>query len=247
MTLAEAITIVIPTSPIPSHPSTSLIEMTIQAIRRHLPDCPILIQADGVRPEQEKFSDQYKAYLLRLDDAINAGKFGNCKMRRFPAFRHQAAMMKESLSGWVGTPYVYYQEHDLPLLPEYVDWQGIVRAIGSGRVNKIRLHYWSMIVPEHQHLMLDKEPIFIEGVPLIRTIQWSQHPHVISKNFYEKILSNFSPDCRTMIETRAYGLAAAAPWDEMRMAIYAPTPYLKRIWHSHGREEESKYEETFTF
>jgi hypothetical protein len=246
MNLAEAITIVVPTSPVPSHPSTSLIEMTIAAVRRHLPDCPMLIQADGVRPEQEKFRTQYEMYLFRLQESINAKAFGNCVMVRFPEFRHQAAMMKETLL-LPSSPLIYYNEHDLPLLPEYIDWNGITKAILSGEVNKIRLHYWSTILPEHQHLMLDKEPIFICGVPLIRTVQWSQHCHVASVNFYQKILSNFSPDCRTMIETHAYSLTAAAPWDEMRMAIYAPIPYLKRIWHSHGREEESKYEETFTF
>ncbi len=246
MNLADAITIVIPTSPILSHPSSSLIEMTIQSIRKHLPDCPMMIQADGVRPEQEKFRDQYTAYLLRLDESINAGKFGNCKMWRFPEYRHQAAMLKETI-GLISTPLLYYQEHDLPLLPEYVDWQGFVRAIMGGSVNKIRVYYWSNILPEHQHLMLDKEPIFIEGVPLIRTLQWSQHCHVASKTFYEKILSNFSPDCRTMIEDKAYSIVLALPSEETRMAIYAPAPYLKRIWHSDGRERQPKYEETFTF
>ena len=246
MNLQEEITIVIPTSPIPSHPSTSLIEHTIASIRHHLPFCPILIQADGVRPEQEKFRIQYQSYLLRLDDRINAGRFGHCKMVRFPEFRHQAAMMKETFDK-IETPLIFYQEHDLPMLPEYVDWQGIAKAVLSGEVNQIRLYYWSSIIPDHWHLMKDKEPIFICGVPLLRTIQWSQHPQVASKEFYKRLLDQFSDDCRTMIEDRAYGIISGLSWEDTRCAIYAPMPYLKRCFHSHGREEESKYEETFTF
>jgi hypothetical protein len=246
LNLQEAITIVIPTSPIPSHPSNSLIEHTIASIRYHLPDCPMLIQADGVRPEQEKFRKQYEAYLLRMDDGINAGKYGPCKMIRFPEFRHQAAMMKESI-GKIETPLLFYLEHDFIMLPEYVDWKGIAAAVISGSVNQIRLYYWSSIIPDHWHLMVDKEPIFICGVPVLRTIQWSQHPQVASVSFYKKMLSHFSDDCRTMIEDRIYPVVTDAPWEDFRCSIYAPMPYLKREAHIHGREEEPKYEGTFTF
>jgi len=246
MNLAEEITVIIPTSPIPSHPSTSLIELAIASIRKQLPDCLIMIQADGVRPEQEKFRDQYVAYKLRLWELINARKFGWCKMQEFPEFRHQAAMMKETIDK-ITTPLLFYYEHDFILLPEYVDWRGIVNAIHSKEVNKIRLYYWSSIVPDNKHLMLDEEPVFICGVPLIRTVQWSQHPHVTSVEFYKSILSQFSENCRTMIETYAYSIIANIPWEQTRCAIYAPMPYLKRLSHIHGREEEDKFEGTFVF
>jgi hypothetical protein len=246
MSLAESISIVVPTSPVPSHPSTSVIDLALQSIRRHLPDCPMLIQADGVRPEQEKFRDQYEAYLLRMDDGINAGKYGPCKMVRFPEFRHQAAMMRETIDR-LTTPLLFYLEHDFLMLPEYVDWKGIAKAILSGEVNQVRLYYWSSIIPEHGALMVDKEPIFVCGVPLLRTLQWSQHPQIASIEFYRKILSYFSADARTMIEDRIYGKVASTPWPDMRCSIYAPMPYLKRESHLHAREEESKYEETFTF
>lgn len=246
MNLAEQITIVIPTSPVPSNPSASVIEQVINGIRYHLPFCPMLIQADGVRPEQEKFRKQYEAYLLRLDEGINAGKYGPCKMIRFPDFRHQAAMMKESIDR-IETPLFFYLEHDFLMLPEYVDWRGIANAILSGDVNLVRLYYWSSIIPEHWALMIDKEPIFVCGVPVLRTIQWSQHPHVASIGFYRKMLEWFSPDSRTMIEDRIYPVVAAAPWEEMRCSIYAPMPFLKRESHLHLREEESKFEGTFVF
>lgn len=246
MNLAEKITIVVPTSPIPSHPSASLIEQTITAVRYHLPDCPMLIQADGVREEQEKFRKQYEAYLLRMDDGINAAKYGPCRMKRFSEFRHQVAMMRETLD-FIETPLLLYLEHDFLLLPEYVDWKGIVRAIESESLNQIRLYYWSSIIPEHWSLMVDREPLYFHGVPVLRTVQWSQHPQVASKQLYRNLLGRLSPGCRSMIENAVYSYVAEAPWDDTRCSIYAPMPYIKRLAHLHGREEEQKYESTFIF
>jgi hypothetical protein len=244
--MKEILTCILPTSPIPSHPSASIVEQVIKSIRYHLPDCHLIIQADGVRPEQEKFRTQYEMYLFRLQESINAGKFGPCDMVRFPEFRHQAAMMKETIDR-IRTPLLAYFEHDLMLLPEFIDWKGIAAAVLSKDVNQVRIYYWSSIIPEHQHLMVDREPVFVCGVPLIRTTQWSQHCQVASVEFYKWMLNKFSADCRTMIETFAYGVVAALPWEQTRCAIYAPMPYLKRIVHLHGREEEQKFEETFTF
>lgn len=248
MNLADTITIVIPTSPIPSNPSTSLFDNVVAGIRKHLPACPILIQADGVRPEQEKFRDQYQMFLYRLDDSINAGTFGRCTMRKFPEYSHQARMMKMSLAhNDIQTPLLFYLEHDFLMLAEYVDWKGIAEAILSKEVNLIRLYYWSSIVPQHWDLMIDKEPIFIHGVPLLRTVQWSQQPHIASIDLYRAVLSHFSEDCRTMVEDRIYGIVSQADWSEFKCSVYAPMPYLKRMAHLHGREEEPKFEEKFVF
>lgn len=241
--------VIIPTSPIPSNPSTSIIEQTIKSVRHHLPDAPILIQADGVRPEQEKFRESYEKYLSTLSEKIAKMELGDTALLRFPEFSHQARMMKLSLANdIIRTSLVFYVEHDLPLLPDFIDFPGIFKTLLDGEVNLIRLHYWSQILDDHKYLMLDKTPMISKaGVPLVRTTQYSQHPHIATRAFYEALLANYSEDCRTMIETRAYGLVATAPWEEWKCAIYAPEPNLKRVWHTHGREEEPKWEEQFTF
>lgn len=60
------ITIVIPTSVIPSHPSTDIIEETINTIRVHLPDNEIIIQVDGLRDERLDWKDRYDEFKTRL-------------------------------------------------------------------------------------------------------------------------------------------------------------------------------------
>lgn len=246
MVLSESITCVLPTSPIPSHPSTSIVEHTIKSLRYHLPECRLIIQADGVRTEQEFLRTQYEMYLFRLQEHINAGRFGPCELVRFSEFQHQASMMKKTFAK-ISTPLLGYFEHDLMLLPEYVDWNGIVSALLTDEIRQIRLYYWSSMIPEHKELLINQEPVFVCGVPLLKTIQWSQHCQIASVSLYKWLLGQFSEECRTMIEDRAYGIVSGRPWEETRCAIYAPMPYLKRIVHLHGREEQPKFEETFTF
>ena len=54
---------IVTTSPVPSHPSTSDIEHTIGSIREHLPTAEIVIVADGVRQEQQDRRKTYEHYL----------------------------------------------------------------------------------------------------------------------------------------------------------------------------------------
>lgn len=247
MNLRDEITVVIPTSPIPSCPTTTLIEQTINSIRFHLPDVPILIQADGVRPEQEKFREPYRLYLEKLE-RLCADYHRNMRICEFIDFHHQAAMMKRTLGQEdIKTPLLFYVEHDLPLLPDPIDFVGMVRLLRAGALNQIRLHYWSQILDDHKYLMLDEKPLFMDSVPIVRTVQWSQHPHLARVDFYERLMDTFSSNCRTMIETKVYSLVQNARWDDYRCGIYAPEPNLRRITHTHGREEEPKWEEDFTF
>jgi DNA-dependent RNA polymerase auxiliary subunit epsilon len=53
------VTIVIPTSYIPSHPSTKVIEETIKNTRFHFPDNEIILQIDGMRQEQIMYEKEY--------------------------------------------------------------------------------------------------------------------------------------------------------------------------------------------
>ena len=41
------ITVLVPTSPIPSHPSTAILDACLAAVRAQLPDAQIVIAADG--------------------------------------------------------------------------------------------------------------------------------------------------------------------------------------------------------
>ena len=62
----DNLTAIIPTSPIKSHPDTSIIEETIKSIRHHLPDSEIIVTFDGVREEQEDLLEEYTEFKKQM-------------------------------------------------------------------------------------------------------------------------------------------------------------------------------------
>ena len=140
----DEITVVIPTSPIPSHPDTRLIEAAIESIRKHIPGVPILIQVDGLRAENENRREQYEEYKRRLP--MMAFRYGNTGLHFFSEYKHQAEMMRETFAE-IKTPLLFYMEHDWEILDLPIDWTGIVNAVESGELNLVRLYRWDAIVP----------------------------------------------------------------------------------------------------
>lgn len=259
-TLADQITVIVTTSPAPLHPSTAHIEETIASIRAQLPESEIILVADGVRPEQEDRRAAYDEYLARLLWLCNL-RWSNVLPILQPEWGHQANAMRAGLAE-VRTPLVLFVEHDTPLCGE-IDWEGCASVVRSGAVNVVRFHHETQVLDVHQYLMLDQEPhcygdarviensaVRIElGVPLLRTVQWSQRPHLAPTLWYQDLLArHFSPESRTMIEDVMYGIVESAwqehgeaGWEQWRLALYAPPLPLKRSEHLDSRGDDPKY------
>lgn len=255
MDIRDQITVVIPTSPIPSHPSTAIIEETVASVRSHLPNSPILIQQDGLRSEQEAIKWQYDDYCGNLFHLVE--KWGNVSLHKFETFQHQASMMKKTIEQ-IKTPLMLYVEHDTPLCEgKEIDWNGVIEIVRSGTLHSVRLHHYDLgwIHPEHDYLMLDRERLYYEPIhlPVIRTVQWSQRAHLTTVEFYKKILSYFGDESRTMIEDHFYDVVMhdvnwrgkQTAWETWRLAIYAPEGHIKRSRDLNGRAGGPKFEDTF--
>lgn len=246
----ENITVLVPTSPIKSHPSTKIIEETLATIKVHLPKSEIILMIDGVREEQKDKYDDYQEYTRRL---LWLAEQNDCYPLIFDEHQHQANMTKEALKH-VKTPLILFAEHDTPLTPDReIEWKGISTAILEGNADLIRLHHEALILDVHKHLMFDDEPRLVgsELVPLMRTQQWSQRPHIASVAFYKRILNDYFTGNKTMIEDRMYGVVEQAckdgimGWYNFRLWIYTPESDIKRSYTTDGREGEDKYESTF--
>ncbi len=245
MTLAGAITVLVTTSPIPSHPSTAIIEATLASLdAAGLGGCETLIACDGIRPEQEDRRADYGEYLRRLCWACSQRP--NTLPIVFGEFRHQAGMTASALEQ-VRTPLVLFVEHDTPLCGE-IPWASMVRAIDSGGVDVIRLGHEANVLDVHRYLVNGKRRD-VRGVPLVRVAQWSSRPHLASADWYRKMLADyFPPHARTFIEDRIYS-EIATPWVERKewggicqLWLYAPTEGTwKRSEHLDGRAGEEKY------
>jgi hypothetical protein len=252
-----AITVLIPTSPIEAHPSTEIIEETIASVRFWHPAAEILLMIDGVRPEQEEFRERYEEYVRRILWRCNF-TWQRVTPVRFAEHTHQAAMTRRALE-LVRTPLVLFVEHDTPIvIDEPIPWGLIHESVLYGDLNVVRLFHEGVRQPDHRHLELDETPQDFAGhyggLPIVRTMQWSQRPHVASVAFYRELIArHFSPDARTMIEDVLHGKAEEAwlrdgvmAWHQWRIGIYAPdTGNIKRSYHLDGRGAASKFEETF--
>lgn len=235
------ITVVIPTSPIPSHPSDSIIRRAVAFVREQLPLSRIIITCDGTQGEEPAYK-QYRDALMYHSGNVNV--IGNS------LHIHQSGLLTHVLGGPtpITTPLLLYLEHDWELLPN-VPWPELSQLILSGEFNYIKLHATPRISPYHEHLMLERV-IYQDGVPsdryrdnvpgtaipIIKTKQWSQNPHLASAKFYrEKILPLCEGKC-DFIENIVHGIVANSPWEEFRCGIFNPAGGdMMKVRHLDGK------------
>jgi len=240
--IQEALTVIIPTSPIPSHPSTEIIDQTIKSVRFHT-NSDIILTIDGIRPEQENMQEQYEEYIRQLLWKCNF-EYTNIMPVIFNEHKHQSGMMKETLP-LVKTPLLLYVEHDTPLVTDMpIDWQYLIQIILDQKAHVIRFHYESFVPKEHEYLMVGKP----EG-DLLKTVQWSQRPHLARTEFYKDAMRFFSEDANCFIEDLLYGKLLAAVqvegvgnWQDWKVFIYHPEGDIKRSLNLDGRGTDKKYE-----
>lgn len=242
----DLITVVMPTSPIPSHPDTRVIDETLSSVRERLPRAEVFLMCDGVAPAWEHRRVDYEAYLHRLTWETNL-EWDNVVPFLFDRHTHQVGMTRAVLPE-VRTPLVLFVEHDTPLVGD-VDWAGCARAVLSGETNLIRFHHEASVLEPHRHLMVDDVPRVVEGVPLLRTVQWSQRPHLAATGSYRNWLdAGWWRESDGMIEDRMHGVVEN-DWLQhrdprrFRLSMYAPTGDMKRSTHLDGREDAPKVTE----
>jgi hypothetical protein len=252
----DKITVIVLTSPIPSNPNTAKIDECIASIRSVLPDAEILIGIDGVREEQVDRTDNYNEFKKRLIwNCLH--EWHNVLPVIFDEHMHQAAMTKKLLT-IVNTPTILFVEHDMVITsknetsyPPY-EWDEMVETIEEGTANIIRFHFEAVFPVEHIPLMLGERE-YIHGIPMIKTIQYSQRPFLASTAFYKDMIDRyFTDESRTFIEDRVHGLPVEAylnngitGWNLWRIWIYAPEGNMKRSETIDGREDDPKYEMKF--
>jgi hypothetical protein len=130
-----------------------------------------------------------------------------------------------------------------------VDWVGCARAVLSGATNLIRFHHEANVLEPHRHLMVDDVPREVEGVPLLRTVQWSQRPHLAAAGAYRNWLdASWWRESDGMIEDRMHGVLEN-DWlqhkdpGRFRLTMYAPEGDIKRSTHLDGRAGDAKVTE----
>jgi len=243
------ITVVIPISPIKSHPGIEILSQTVESVRHWLPDAEIILTFDGVRREQEGRRAAYEAHIFRVLELAD-WTWGGCLPLIFDDHQHQTGMMRAALEK-IRTPLLLYVEQDTPLVTdEPIDWDAIRWFVESGQSNVVRLYHEGVTPAEHHHLMHGHNGVFI------RTSQWSQRPHVASTAYYRRIMaSHFTAGARSFIEDQMHGVLdeayhrdGIAGWNQHRVHIYDPgNGNMKRSYHTDGRAGAEKFDDSQIF
>lgn len=238
------ITVVTPVSPIPSHPDTRILDETIASVRHHLPDAPICLMYDGVRPEQEHLREAYNEHIQRVSKSLAVHARENhteAVEHRFPQHLHQVGMLRKVIDD-IDTPLMLFVEQDTPLYTsETIDWQACADLILTGQADVVRFYHESAPPKEHSHLMREHRDGFQ------RTIQFSARPHLASTAYYRRILADhFTPEARTFTEDVMHGVCQSWP-DEHKLWVYAPEGTWLRSYHLDGRAGGPKYDDQLVF
>lgn len=244
--LRSRLTIIVTASPIASHPDTAVIDECIARLRSYpeLAECEVLLCMDGIRPEQEHRRADYLEWSRRVIWRCNWDtRWRGVVPMVFDEHRHQSGMLSPALAE-VRTPLVMYVEADTWPVGD-LPWSRIAAAVesGAGGLRMLRLHYDVQIHPEHEYLMLEPAPVDCGGVPVRRTRQWSQRPHIARTDYYrDRVSTVFGADDRTFIEDIIYGRAEGGTWGEWGLGIYAPPGDMRRSTTCDGRGSEPKYD-----
>lgn len=231
--VTDDVTAIMPTTHMPSNPSTEVIEQTLDSIVEQMPNSEIIVMIDGLKPEKSEFLYDYEEATRRLLHLLKY-KYRHAIPMRFEQYGHQSLMTRQALK-IINTPLLLFVEHDTPITRD-IDWAGIKEIVKSNYSYQVRLSHEGRILTEHEYLMLDKEPQLINGVPLIRTIQWSQRPHLSPTDFYRRIIEKYHDDQPRFIEHVMYGVLLHGDWNEFRTHIYTPPGDIQRTIHLDGKK-----------
>lgn len=246
------VTVLIPTSSIPAHPSTELIRECIARTRAYpeMADADVIIMFDGIHDNHAYRAAEYEEYKRQMIDLCSwSSELRGCLPLVFDAHSHQSGMTKRALQ-LVDTPLIFFQEHDTYPLHD-IDWNGLFAAFEQPHnVNQIQLHIDGRILPEHRYLMIDNDPQQIGSVRLIRHRKWSQRPHLARTSWYRQLMAEyFGQNARTMIEDVINGALCTRvggridTWKKWGTWIYHPDDPIHGILRSgtrDGRDGESK-------
>lgn len=229
------ITTLITTSPIPSHPSTEILDKTIQKVRQYT-DGLILILCDGVHESLKHRTEDYNKYVQSL-----TGRYKNSVVIQFGGHQHQARMTRYALEQ-CATDLIFFVEHDT-----YIDgdipFNELCKIVEETDINYLRFNIFDCILPEHRYLMLGNKRI--DGHSFQKTIQYSSRPFIAKKAWMQDLLRmHFDPEHRTMIEDVMHGIVQSEYYrvkrDTFGMVIYTPEGNQLRSFHSDGRKDDTK-------
>ena len=178
--VSDSVTILIPSSQVPSHPSIGLVQRAITSIRQvlALPTAPVVVCCDG--QPVDKDPDPYAEYKQRLKAY---GQSHDVQVVELDEHRGLPGVIQLGFEH-VHTPLALVFQHDVEVIQQ-VNVAGICDALLNPelQINHVRLN-------NHRNREYKADSVLKEfehpdlRVPLLRTIAWSDMPHFTTTLYY---------------------------------------------------------------
>lgn len=188
-TVAEMITVITSTNPIPSIPKLTHIYPSQVSLFR-IPAfkmCKKIIVFDGIQPGYEDRAKDYEEYKKNIIELTKSDPyFANTELIFCEKWVHLAGAIREAIAK-VETPYVFIHQHDFILMKDF-DLNGVIATMDiNPNVKHVRL----ALPPINSHWLANEIDEFVMGptfVPLCRHFQWSDNDHIASTQYYREFV-----------------------------------------------------------
>jgi len=249
------LTVVITTSPVPSNPSTMMLEAVLQSFNRvkGLGDCALVIVCDGYNfaakstwkagKVTEDAAERYLEYLQNLESMLNSGKLpAGTKLVILDGRNGQALALRAGLQQ-VDTEYVLIHQHDLEFMFDF-NLPGVLSVLDDpandvkyvGMPLLCNINYEPYILSHHG---VRVEPLALqpaqggEVVRVVPIIFWYDSTHISSVRHYEEVVFGCGEVFRPgdFIE-ETYGVRQRKDIMEHSMAAHAKYGTYHLISHS---------------
>ena len=242
-TVADLITIITTTNPIPIMPSTRIIREAQESLCRipALAKCKKVIVFDGIQPWFENRVHDYEEYKRRVAElAAKDPSFAKTELVFCPSWMHIAGAVREAMKR-VSTPYIFIHQHDFRLEKTF-DLNGVIASMAANpRIKHVRLAYGETNTAQAGH----DGPVdeVIEGlsfIPLSRTFGWSDNDHVSRLDYYLEFVlpqSGFGGMEETLHPAMKKALAefGISAHERYGTYLYGPISDGGYLDHLHGR------------
>ncbi len=189
-TVADLITVITTTSPIPSIPSTahlypaqkSLFRIPVFAL------CKKIIVFDGIRPDQQSlYTESYESYKKNVEELTKSDPyFSNTELVYCPRWVHLTGAIEEAIKH-VKTPFLYIHQHDLQIVKDF-DLNGLIASMVANPKIKFVLLVAGDNESSEDRGDCDSNVQGVHFVPLMRCFRWSAQAQITTIDYYKDLV-----------------------------------------------------------